>query len=461
MRRNAPEHPPWRLGSAPGKAVALAVAMVMSLALSTGAASAQGLGKHSFAGQVLTVQLSPITFDAAGYNAWHDAMAQAFHKATGATVRYVTSSQSSAQQFAQIEASHSGPDIIQGAANGAAYASGAFVHLSKKQWKVLGGTKQFYPEQLASSGPQGGPYDEVPMYNVPYTMVYNTALFKKAGIPHPPTTWTEWVEDAQKINDPSAGVYGTGFDPSDAQNGDTWKIAFYLSANYGGSLYNPHDRGPKPTFTTKPVEKAYEFWFDWYRKFHIVDPNSLSWQEPQLQAAFAAGKIGELPAVKSQYIPLYESGAIGHNFAFARMPSIPYGMNSLPKGATAPQSFLSQDGLYIGTYAPVDLALQFVKIELEKNIQVLMFTGTGNMPVTSAAGAVAEKSPQAQGLAPFFSALGSEEPEPFATSWTVAGTAINAMTQADASSLATTHQLSDKQIVQGLAKAQATVKNQG
>lgn len=448
-----------------GPAVLALASAVLLLVLNASAGSAKGLtllaavNSQSFSGQTLTVQLLPITIDASGYNQYHNAMADAFHKATGATVKYVTSSESLGEQFAQIEASHSGPDVILSSANGAAYASGAFVHLSKSDWKVLGGTSQFYPEQLASSGPKGGPYDEVPMYNVPYTMVYNTALFQKAGITHPPTTWGDYIADAQKINDPAAGIYGTGFDPSDTQNGDPWKIAFYLSANYGGALYANHDTGTKPTLTSTPVKQAYEFWFDWYRKYHIVDPNSLSWQEPQLQAAFAAGKIGMLPGVKSQYLPLYESGAIGHNFSFAKMPSVPYGMSSLPKGGTAPQSFLSQDGLYIGTWANKALALQFIKVELEKKYQVMQFNLTGNMPVTSAAGAVAKKSGGAL-LAPFFSALGSEEPEPFATSWTAGQIAIEAMTQSFASDLATSHQLSNQQIASGLAKTQSTIARQ-
>jgi len=423
-----------------------------------GAATGGGSGSQSFKGQTLTVELLPITIDAKGYNAYHNAMAKAFFKATGARVKYVTTSESSTEQFAQIEATHTGPDVLLKAEDGQAFASGAFVHLTAADWKVLGGTKQLYPVQLEACGPKGGPYDEVPMYNVPYVMVYNTKLFKKAGITSPPTTWTQYVKDAEKINDPSAGIYGTGFDPSDTQNSDNWKIAFYLSANYGGALYADHDLGNTPTIDSAPVQKAYEFWYDWYTKYHIVNPASLSWQEPQLQAAFAAGKIGMLPAVKSQYEPLYNSGAIGHNYAFATMPSVPYGMNSLPPGGTAPGSFLSQDGLYIGTYAPVKLALQFEKIMLEKKFQVMQYDMTGNMPVTTAAGDQVEKKAGSL-LKPFFKALPSEEPEPFAVSWPVAQEDIQAMTGKLASTLATTHHLADADIGSALSKTEAEVKS--
>ena len=100
------------------------------------------------------------------------------------------------------------------------------------------------------------------------------------------------------------------------------------------------------------------FWFDWYTKFHIVDPNSLTWQSTNMEAAFANGKIGELIVQKATDVPLYTAGAVGNNFAFAPTPSIPYGMQSLPPGGTAPGTFLSADGVGITQYASMPLALQ-------------------------------------------------------------------------------------------------------
>lgn len=435
-----------------GVIVACAATVASLAACSSGGATSTGSGK--FSGQTLTVQHGPITSNASGFNDYYNALATAFHKATGATLKWETSSIAPDQQFPQIQASHTGPDVLGSSTSASAYNSGVFVKLSKADWNVLGGTDQFNPGQLGDSGPSGGPYDEVPQYNNPYALVYNTQLFAKAGITHPPTTWTEFIQDAQKINDPSQGVYGTGFDPGDSANQDSWKTPFYLIGANGGRLYSTNG---KPQIDSSESVDAYSFWFSWYTKYHIVDPKSLSWQNPQMVAAFAAGKIGMLPAVNGSVALTAQQGAIGKNYAFAPIPTIPYGQTQAPTGGSA--SRLAQAGWYIGTYAPKDLALQFLKVTLQTDMQTRMFNDIGYLPVTKAGVTAVLQSKNIGQQKPFLEELqSSQEPEPFVSWWNEGELSLVSMGSQLASQLATKGSLSDSQIKSALKSVQSSLE---
>jgi multiple sugar transport system substrate-binding protein len=431
-----------------------ALALAACGASSGGSAATSSGGPGSFKGQMLTVQFNPVTTNAAGYDKYYAALASAFNKATGATVKYESTSMSFQEQLPQIAASQSGPDIIAASTSASAYQSNSFVRLSAAEWQTIGGESQFNPGQLNDSGPAGGPYDEVPLYNVPYVMVYNTTLFKAAGITKPPTTWTEYVADAQKVNDPSKGVYGTSMDPSDSANQDAWKTPFYFLQSYGGTF---DTASGQPTLTTSAAAQAYEFWFDWYTKFHIVNPDGLTWQNPQMAAAFAAGDVGELPAVTSADIPLFESGKVGKDFAFATVPGLPYGESAYPSGGHQP-SRLAQAGLYITSFAPTQLALQFVKVVLSTKMQVLEYQTTGDLPVTKQA--VTEVLNSQPGLLkPFLQALQSDEaPEPFTTWWNAAELGLVGMASKLASTAAISGSLSQGDIESGLASTQSSLQ---
>lgn len=408
-----------------------------------------------FKGQTLTVQHNPISSNKAGFETYYKAIAAEFAKQTGATVKYVTSAQSINEQMPQIMATHAGPDVIGASSMEAAWQSDAFMKFTDADWKVLGGLDQFPPGQLGGSGPQGGPYVQVPGYNQPYAMIYNTKLFAKAGLTRPPTTWTEFIEYAQKINDPANGVYGTGFDPGDSRNQDSWKTPFYFLNGYGGGFY---DKNAAPTLNSDASVKAYDFWFSWYTKFKIVDPNSLTWQNPQMQAAFAAGKIGLLPAVNGSIAALTQQGAVGNDFAFAALPVVPYGMTSLPPGG-GPPSRLAQAGWYVGSYAKnKDLALQWIKVTLMPEFQLLQFEQTGQFPVTKKGVELSLASPAAKTLKPFLEVITQyQQPVPYKAWWNLAQTGLIAMGTQLASKVATNGTVTTAEIKAALSAVQKSV----
>ncbi|NPV87813.1 MAG: extracellular solute-binding protein [Anaerolineae bacterium] len=81
---------------------------------------------------------------------------------------------------------------------------------------------------------------------------YNKDLFKKAGIETPPTTWTEFLEDIQKLK--SAGIT-----PIALGEGDKWPGAFYweyLAVRIGGQAAFDAAYSRKGAFTDAPFVEA-------------------------------------------------------------------------------------------------------------------------------------------------------------------------------------------------------------
>jgi multiple sugar transport system substrate-binding protein len=211
-----------------------------------------------------------------------------FQQQTGYRVQFrtYTSSSDEQQQLQSAVISGSGPDVF---ALGTtfiptAYATGAFHVLSESDWKELGGRGRFVPQQLAMSGPSRDNQIGVPYATQPFVMAYNTEMFKKAGISGPPRTWTQFVDDAKKLT--GHGVYGVSTDPSDGF--DPWKFIWMFTLQSGGQLISRDHT--KALLGSKQVVDAASFWFDWYTKYKIADPASVSWQGPQALSAFASGK---------------------------------------------------------------------------------------------------------------------------------------------------------------------------
>jgi multiple sugar transport system substrate-binding protein len=73
----------------------------------------------------------------------------------------------------------------------------------------------------------------IPFVMRPFGMVYNTEHFEKAGVSGPPKTWTEFVETAKEITDPSQNVYGAETDPADSYN--PWKILWTFTRQMGAT----------------------------------------------------------------------------------------------------------------------------------------------------------------------------------------------------------------------------------
>src|SRR5260370_13278236 len=107
--------------------------------------------------------------------------------------------------------------------------------------------------------------------------------------------------------------------------------------------------------------QAVKFWFDWVQTYHIVDPNSMTWKAANVTQAFAQGKMGMQIMVTSTIIPTLENSSVKGKYAFAPLPTIPYGLQQLPSGGVPIETIVSGDNLTIASYSSVkDLALKFI-----------------------------------------------------------------------------------------------------
>ena len=109
--------------------------------------------------------------------------------------------------------------------------------LAKAPSDVASSVKSDWPSNLADDVSSNGDVYGVPNEVDLYALNYNKALFAKAGIPNPPTTWDELKADAKKLTDKSAGQQGFGL----ITNWAAGAVHPFLSlaASNGGSFLKP------------------------------------------------------------------------------------------------------------------------------------------------------------------------------------------------------------------------------
>jgi len=130
--------------------------------------------------------------------------------------------------------------------------AGVLVDMSKESF-----TKNTMPQyqKMITSISKGGKLDAVPYATNASGVVYNKALFKKAGITKTPTTWDELIADAKTLK-------AKGITPFELPFQDSWTtmgVFNQLSSNMVGSSWIKERKNNKTTFasTYKPVMTKY------------------------------------------------------------------------------------------------------------------------------------------------------------------------------------------------------------
>ncbi len=373
-------------------------------------------GSSGGSGQTLHVLVGYNQLFPSQQRQWMQQTSSEFRKATGATISWDTYSSSSEEQTKLQTAivSGNGPDIFDLGTTfvPTAQATKGFTVLTDQDWNAVGGKNRFFQQQLTMSGSSPGQLIAVPWVMRPFAMVYNKDLFQKAGITAPPTTWTQFVEDAQKMTDPSAGVYGAEIDPSDSF--DPWKIWWMFSEQMGSNFLSPDLKTAQ--LNTPQAVDAVKFWFDWVTTYKIADPTSMSWKSPDAIKAFDNGKVGMLIMITPTITPTLQQSAVAGKYAFAPMPTIPYGMQQRPPGGQPAATIVSGDMLAVASYSNVkDLAFKFINLVTDYQHQIQWTKTFGDLPANvSAANALASKDPA---TAAFVQAEMGATPTPFSGAW--------------------------------------------
>lgn len=326
---------------------------------------------------------------------WLKQIGSRFEKQAGIKVSwdFYASAEEEQQKIQTSMTSGTGPDvfILGSTFVPTAQATNGFVTLTDEDWKKAGGKDRIFERQLTMAGVSPDKLISVPFVMRPFGMVYNTELYEKAGISSPPTTWTEFVEDAQKMTDPGTDVYGAEMTPADSY--DPWKIIWTFVRQMGGDFVS---QDLKTSLLDSPeVQKGTGFWFDWATEYKIVDPNAVTWEATDALSAFANGKVGMLIMITSNIDPTLQDSKVKGKYAYAPMPTIPYGMQQIAPGGEPTPSIVSGDYAAVASYSDLkDEALELIKLMTDPENQTTYHEATGDLPCnTEAVQELAGKDP--------------------------------------------------------------------
>lgn len=347
---------------------------------------------------------------------WQQETARKFEEATGATLQYETMASAADEQtlIQTSVVSNRGPDVFTMGTTfvPVAYATGAFEILTEEDWEAVGGRDRFFEQQLGMSGPSEEEQIAVPFVMRPFGMVYNTEMFEQAGIDGPPETWDEFLDIATRTTNPEEGVYGTavayssGFDP--------WKFIWMWTLQNGGQLVS--EDLTTAELDSEEVLNAVTQYFDLLGANEALDPRSVSWDSPQVQAAFAQGELAMAPMTTPTWVPGLETGAVAGKYAFAPHPLVPFGEDSLPEGGAPAGTIISGDSMAIASYSDCkDLALQYIEFVTSEAEQTNYYDIFGSIPANEAAAtSLAGDNPA---VAAFVEATETALPTSFTGAW--------------------------------------------
>jgi multiple sugar transport system substrate-binding protein len=207
-------------------------------------------------------------------------------------------------------------------------------------------------------------------------------------------------------------VYGTEMDPSDSF--DPWKIWWMFALQMGGKFISPDLK--TADLNSPEVVQAVQFWYDWATKYKIVDPNSMTWKASDATRAFANGKVGMLISITPTIAPTLQKSPVAGKYAFAPMPTIPYGMQQRPPGGVPAETIVSGDMLAVADYSNVkDLAFKFINLVTDYQHQIQWTKTFGDLPANvQAANYLASKNPQ---TAAFLQAEAGATPTSLTGAW--------------------------------------------
>src|SRR4051794_12299287 len=188
-----------------------ALAGAVLIAGSLPACSADDGSAGSGAGKAINVLIGANTIYPDEQRQWFTQVSDRFAKENGgATVKFETFA-SPNDELTRIQTSvlsGQGPDIyaLGTTFTPTAYATKAFVELTKEDWDKVGGRDRFLPATLGISGPDAQHEVGIPFATRPFVMAYNRELLAKAGIEKPADSWDGLREQAKKLT--GGGGYG-------------------------------------------------------------------------------------------------------------------------------------------------------------------------------------------------------------------------------------------------------------
>lgn len=300
-----------------------------------------------------------------------------FKAETGITVKLQVIDWSSLlSKLTAAIASNTGPDAAGGGNtwNGIYNDTGGIVTWTPEMMEKIGGKSQFVPAFTQVMGYPGKDPVSIPIGGGTWVLVYNKKILADAGISDLPTTWDEFIADAKKATNASAGIWGTGSDVANVSNMTTWE--WILLRQWGGNFFD--DKTGKATANSDAAVQSTKFFLDWIGKDKIMSPQNAQYNASQAEQDFNNGKLAFL---------ITESG----KSAFT-LPKDQFGATLLPmRQANPPASeavmshIAGENVILFKSSTKQDAAMQWIKYLLSTKVNVNKNFDNGSIPVTKEA----------------------------------------------------------------------------
>jgi multiple sugar transport system substrate-binding protein len=300
-----------------------------------------------------------------------------FKAQTGITVKFTVISWSDLfNRILTADFSGQNPDVLNIGNTWSAtlQATRAFLPFDHANMDAIGGKDKFLATSLAASGAPGQIPTSVPLYGLSYALFYNKAMFKQAGIQSPPSTWSEFIKDAQLLTKPKIGQWGVAVEGASITENAHW--AFILSQQQGGSLF---DRNNVPTFDSPQNIRAIQFYTDLISKYKVAGPQDAEYSTgTQAPGDFANGKAAMIIFQANTINTLEADGMKASDFGVAQVP-VP---DPLPPSGKPIESHVA--GINISIFKDTQhlaSALKFVKFMTSPAEQVKLNKLFTSLPV--------------------------------------------------------------------------------
>ncbi|WP_251093100.1 extracellular solute-binding protein [Streptomyces sp. Caat 7-52] len=261
--------------------------------------------------------------------------------------------------------------------------------------EALADQAKFEPNLIKQAQYEGKTYG-VPLVTDTLALVYNKALFKKAGITEAPKTWDELKTDAAKIKAKTKvdGYWGS-------------TQAYYAQSFLYGEGTDTVDAGAKKiTVNSAAAKKGYGSWLSLFsgKGLHKADATADAYAH--IQDAFVNGKVAAIIQGPWEITNFYKGSAFKDksNLGIATVPAGSAGKAGAPTGGHNLSVYAGSDK------AHQEAALKFVKFMTSAQAQETIALKNSTLPTRS--DAYTEKVKADPGIAGYQGVLSAAQPRP-------------------------------------------------
>ncbi|MGW3123142.1 extracellular solute-binding protein [Streptomyces sp. NPDC001107] len=390
-----------------------ATALVASFALAATACGGSGSGDKADGPVTITWwDTSNATNEAPTYQA----LIKQFEAANkDIKVKYVNVPFDQAQnKFDTAAGSKGAPDVLRSEVGWTpAFAKKSYL-LPLDGTEALKDQSKFQPSLIKQAQYEGKTYG-VPFVTDTLALVYNKALFKKAGITEAPKTWDELKADAAKI-DSKAKVYGYW--------GSTQSY-YAQTFLYGEGTDTVDANAKKITVNSAPAKKAYGTWLSLFKGQGLHKADTTADAYAHIQDAFVNGKVASIIQGPWEITNFYKGSAFKDksNLGIATVPAGSAGKAGAPTGGHNLSVYAGSDS------AHQKAALKFVNFMTSAKSQTEIALKNSTLPTRDDAYTAEVKADP--GIAGYQTVLPSAQPRPalpeYSSLWTPLDTELSSI----------------------------------